>query len=104
MNNFKRNAAGQAACVGLYDPQFEHDACGIGFIANINGNREYTIVEEGVKVLNNLEHRGAVGGDSKTGDGAGLLFQIPDGLYKKKYDDIKLPEFGKEDLINKQME
>jgi len=95
MNYFKMNAAGQAAGCGLYDPKFEHDACGIGFIANIKGMREHAIVEEGIKVLNNLEHRGAVGGDQKTGDGAGLLFQIPDELYREKYKDIKLPPYGK---------
>jgi len=95
MNTFKKNAAGQAVCQGLYQPQFEHDACGIGFIANINGRREYSIVEDGITVLHNMEHRGAVGGDAKTGDGAGLLFQIPDSLYRKKYSDIQLPEYGK---------
>ncbi|MBN2279629.1 MAG: glutamate synthase large subunit [Candidatus Marinimicrobia bacterium] len=95
MNNFKKNAAGQTVSQGLYDPRFEHDACGIGFIANINGKREYSIVENGITVLQNMEHRGAVGGDAKTGDGAGLLFQIPDSFYKKKYEDLQLPSYGK---------
>ncbi|MFP4547409.1 MAG: hypothetical protein ACLFQM_04705, partial [Fidelibacterota bacterium] len=94
MNTFKQNAAGQAVCQGLYDPKFEHDACGIGFIANINGKREHSIVKNGITILHNLEHRGAVGGDAKTGDGAGLLFQIPDSFYRKKYADLKLPEYG----------
>ena len=62
---------------GLYDPQFEHDSCGVGFIANINGSRSHQIVIEGISILKNLVHRGAVGGDSMTGDGAGILLQIP---------------------------
>jgi glutamate synthase (NADPH) large chain len=68
---------------GLYDPQFEHDACGVGFIANIDGRKEHSIIEESIKILINLEHRGAVGGDMKTGDGAGLLLQIPDAFFRK---------------------
>ncbi len=62
---------------GLYHPRYEHDACGVGFIANIDGSRSHNLVEEAVQILCNLEHRGAVGGDMKTGDGAGMLLQIP---------------------------
>ncbi len=62
---------------GLYDPAFEHDSCGVGFVANINGAQSHQIVIEGITILKNLVHRGAVGGDSKTGDGAGVLIQIP---------------------------
>ncbi|MFH1459390.1 MAG: glutamate synthase large subunit [Candidatus Omnitrophota bacterium] len=62
---------------GLYDPQFEHDSCGVGFVCNINGQSSYHIVEQGIKVLESLSHRGAVGADPKTGDGAGILIQTP---------------------------
>ena len=62
---------------GLYDPSFEHDACGVGFLVNVDGSRTHRIVADGITVLKNLVHRGAVGGDQRTGDGAGLLCQIP---------------------------
>ncbi len=68
---------------GLYDPAFEHDACGVGFIAKIDGERSHSIVKDGVQILCNLEHRGAVGGDMKTGDGAGMLLQMPHKFFKK---------------------
>ena len=63
---------------GLYDPQFEHDNCGIGLVARINGEPTHDIVQNGVDILINLEHRGASGSDPLTGDGAGILTQIPD--------------------------
>jgi len=63
--------------VGLYDPEFEHDACGVGFVARISGERTHDIVESGLQVLENMVHRGAEGADQKTGDGAGILVQIP---------------------------
>ena len=62
---------------GLYDPRYEHDACGIGAVVNISGRREHAIVEYGKQVLLNLMHRGAAGADESTGDGAGILLQIP---------------------------
>jgi glutamate synthase (NADPH/NADH) large chain/glutamate synthase (ferredoxin) len=62
---------------GLYHPAHEHDACGIGFVANIKGRKSHDIVRKALEVLNNLEHRGAQGFDSRTGDGAGILLQIP---------------------------
>lgn len=62
---------------GLYDPRNEHDACGIGLIANINNIRSHQVVSDGLSILKNLEHRGAVGADPKAGDGAGILVQIP---------------------------
>ena len=62
---------------GLYDPQFEHDSCGVGFVCDINGNRSNDIVKKGLEVLKRLAHRGAVGADPDTGDGAGILIQIP---------------------------
>jgi len=66
---------------GLYDPRFEHDACGIGAIVNISGRREHAIIEHGKRVLLNLQHRGAAGADESSGDGAGILFQIPHELF-----------------------
>src|SRR5690242_10596415 len=62
---------------GLYDPRFEHDACGIGFVADIQGRKSHDIVMKGVQILINLTHRGACGCDPQTGDGAGILIQIP---------------------------
>ena len=62
---------------GLWDPAFEHDACGIGFVANIGGRKSHEIIQRGLQVLVNLTHRGAAGADPETGDGAGILMQIP---------------------------
>ena len=62
---------------GLYDPQFEHDACGVGLAANINGSKSHAIIQNGLEILDNLAHRGACGCDPKTGDGAGMLIQMP---------------------------
>ena len=62
---------------GLYDPAFEHDACGVGFIADLTGKKTHRIVEDALKILVNMTHRGAVGADPLAGDGAGLLIQIP---------------------------
>ncbi|CAN5497510.1 hypothetical protein BH09PSE5_BH09PSE5_29340 [soil metagenome] len=67
---------------GLYDPSLEHDACGVGFVAHIKGHKAHTIVQQGLKILENLDHRGAVGADPLMGDGAGLLIQIPDEFYR----------------------
>ena len=63
---------------GLYDPQFEHDACGVAFVATLTGEASHTIVAQGLTALRNLDHRGAVGGEPTTGDGAGILIQTPD--------------------------
>ncbi|MDD5692132.1 MAG: glutamate synthase large subunit [Candidatus Omnitrophica bacterium] len=62
---------------GLYDPRFEHDSCGVGFVCNIKGNKSNEIIRQGLEVLGRLAHRGATGADPKTGDGAGILFQMP---------------------------
>ncbi|GAA0530207.1 glutamate synthase (NADPH/NADH) large chain [Rhizomicrobium palustre] len=67
---------------GLYDPQYEHDACGVGFIANIKGVKTHEIVRQGLQILVNLDHRGAVGADPLVGDGAGIMLQIPDALLR----------------------
>ncbi len=81
---------------GLYDPSHEHDACGVGFAANMDGLKSHAIIEKGIKILKNLSHRGAIGGDLKTGDGAGILFQIPDGFFRKECEGahISLPSAG----------
>ena len=61
---------------GLYDPRNEHDACGVGFVANIKGEKSHEILRQGLQILVNLDHRGAVGADPLVGDGAGILIQI----------------------------
>ncbi len=82
---------------GLYDPRFEHDACGVGFVANINGKQTHKIVNQGIQVLGNLAHRGATGCDPKTGDGAGMIVQIPHAFFAEKADDLgfELPTPGR---------
>ncbi len=69
---------------GLYDPQNEHDACGVGFVAHIKGNKSHMIVEQGLLILQNLDHRGAVGADELMGDGAGILLQLPDQFFREE--------------------
>ncbi|MEN9368084.1 MAG: hypothetical protein RL489_2442 [Pseudomonadota bacterium] len=70
------------AAGGLYDPTQEHDACGVGFVAHIKGQKAHSIVAQGLKILENLDHRGAVGADALMGDGAGILIQIPDEFFR----------------------
>jgi len=81
---------------GLYDPANEHDACGIGFVAHIKGRKSHDIVQQGLKILVNLDHRGAVGADPLVGDGAGILIQMPDALLREEATRLgfALPEFG----------
>ncbi|HSB26036.1 MAG TPA: glutamate synthase subunit alpha, partial [Burkholderiaceae bacterium] len=67
---------------GLYSARNEHDACGVGFVAHIKGQKSHQIIEQGLKILANLDHRGAVGADTLMGDGAGILIQIPDDYYR----------------------
>ncbi len=69
---------------GLYHPRNEHDACGIGLIANINNIKSHRVIEDGLSILKNLEHRGAVGADPKAGDGAGIMIQIPHGFFAEE--------------------
>lgn len=68
---------------GLYDPRNEHDACGVGFIAHIKGVKSHAIINQALEILRNLDHRGAVGADPLLGDGAGILIQLPDALFRK---------------------
>src|SRR6056300_133297 len=81
---------------GLYNPANEHDACGVGFVANIHGKKSHEIIEQGLTILDNLTHRGATGYDPKLGDGAGLLSQIPHEFFVAETDNlgISLPEVG----------
>ena len=69
---------------GLYDPRYEHDACGVGFVVHIKGKKSHDIVAQGIQLLVNLEHRGAAGAESNSGDGAGILTQIPHKFFAKK--------------------
>jgi glutamate synthase (NADPH/NADH) large chain/glutamate synthase (ferredoxin) len=81
---------------GLYDPSNEHDACGVGFVAHIKGQKSHAIVGQALKILENLDHRGAVGADALMGDGAGILIQLPDALYREEMakQGVNLPPLG----------
>ena len=81
---------------GLYDPQFEHDSCGLGFVVDVEGRRSRRIVEQAIQVLLNLEHRGACGCEANTGDGAGILLQIPHQFFAREcaHRRFKLPGAG----------
>ena len=69
---------------GLYDPRNEHDACGIGFVANIKNRKSHEIIAQGLEILVNLRHRGAVGADTLAGDGSGILVQLPDAFLREE--------------------
>jgi len=73
-----------ASTLGLYNAENEHDACGVGFVAHIKGAKTHAIVAQALKILENLDHRGAVGADALMGDGAGILLQLPDALYREE--------------------
>ena len=81
---------------GLYDPANEHDACGVGFVAHIKGKKSHSIVAQGLQILKNLTHRGAVGADPLAGDGAGILLQLPDAFLRDAMakQRVKLPPVG----------
>ena len=81
---------------GLYDPAYEHDACGVGFVAHIKGQKSHALVTQALKILENLDHRGAVGADALMGDGAGILIQLPDALYREEMakQGVHLPPMG----------
>jgi glutamate synthase (NADPH/NADH) large chain len=81
---------------GLYDPRNEHDSCGVGFVANIKGRKSHEVIQAGLEILVNLDHRGGVGADPLTGDGAGCLIQIPDRLFNEwaKAEKVELPPPG----------
>ena len=90
------DAGGRSRPFGLYDPAYEHDACGVGFIARLDGAARHDVVADAVQVLVNLEHRGAIGGDKATGDGAGLLLQMPHAFLRDELagDGVELPDPG----------
>ncbi|HEX7382162.1 MAG TPA: glutamate synthase-related protein [Nevskiaceae bacterium] len=85
-----------AASDGLYHPEYEHDACGIGFVAHIKGQKSHGIIDQGLLILKNLNHRGAIGADKLMGDGAGILIQIPDAFYREEMaaQGVTLPPVG----------
>ena len=90
------NPNGLPPAQGLYDPAHEHDACGIGFVASVSGNKSHDIIRKGIQVLLNLAHRGACGCDPETGDGAGVLIQIPHKFFARECEKLGfvLPEPG----------
>ena len=81
---------------GLYDPSFEHDACGVGMVANIKGIKSHEIVDQGLEALCHLGHRGAAGADPETGDGAGILVQMPHNFFALELEQVgtTLPDIG----------
>src|SRR5262245_18956508 len=78
---------------GLYDPAYEHDACGVGFVADMEGRRTHGIIRKGLDALCRMDHRGARGAEPNTGDGAGVMIQIPDEFYRAAVD-FPLPPAG----------
>lgn len=96
----QENGSGRKTAVppqqGLYDPQFEHDACGTGFIAHLRGEKSHELVQQALTILENLDHRGARGSDPDTGDGAGILLQLPHQFFQQICPDnhINLPAAG----------
>ena len=87
------NTSGLPTAHGLYDPRFEHDACGVSFVADIKGRASHDIVMRGLGALCNMEHRGATGAEADTGDGAGVLLQVPD-RFLRGVVDFELPPVG----------
>src|SRR5215218_3617629 len=79
---------------GLYDPRYEHDACGVALVARLDNVPSHDVVDMGLRAVENLEHRGATGADPRTGDGAGMLLQMPDAFFRAVVD-FELPERGR---------
>jgi glutamate synthase (NADPH/NADH) large chain len=94
--NTRKPFSGLPAKQGLYDPRNEHDACGVGFVAHMKGQKSHQIVRDGLFILENLTHRGAVGADPLMGDGAGILVQIPDRFFREEMakQGVTLPKAG----------
>src|SRR5579864_5103392 len=92
----RNHSFGLPPAQGLYDPAQEHDACGIGFVASISGQKSHDIIRKGIQVLLNLAHRGACGCDPETGDGAGVLIQIPHKFFARECEKLgfSLPQPG----------
>ncbi len=91
-NNIEKNNIGFPKNQGLYDSSKEHDSCGVGFIVDTKNNASHDIVNKGLSMLCNLEHRGAVGADPKAGDGSGILIQIPHEFFEKEINHFELPQ------------
>jgi glutamate synthase (ferredoxin) len=91
-----RRPAGQPGRQGLYDPWFEHEACGVGFVVDMKGRKSHRILQQAIEVLRNLDHRGACGCEANTGDGAGVLIQMPHAFFQRvaKKDRLTLPGPG----------
>ncbi|MBO3678226.1 glutamate synthase large subunit [Streptomyces sp. NEAU-YJ-81] len=87
-------SASHPARQGMYDPRNEHDACGVGFVATLTGEASHELVEQALTVLRNLEHRGATGSEPDSGDGAGILIQVPDAFLRASVTGFELPEAG----------
>jgi glutamate synthase (NADPH/NADH) large chain len=85
------------AAAGLYDPSFERDACGVAFLVDVKGRRSHSIVAQALVALHNMDHRGAAGAEENSGDGAGLLIQLPDAFLRAAFgrDGVQLPEAGR---------
>ena len=90
LNNRVRGQAVAPPKQGLYDPRFEHDACGVGFVVNIKGKKSHAIVQQALQVLRNLQHRGACGSEVNTGDGAGILMQVPHAFLEEACHEMKI--------------
>src|SRR5262245_50252335 len=84
------------AAQGLYDPRYEHDACGVGFVADLKNRKKHDIIRKAIQVLINLQHRGACGCEANTGDGAGIILQTPDSFLRQECErlNITLPVPG----------
>ena len=82
---------GMPPAQGLYDPRHEHDACGVGFVVDLKGKKSHTIVAQALTVLKNLLHRGACGSEPNTGDGAGILLQMPDRFLRRECTRLSIP-------------
>ena len=89
-NHQARGQAGAPPKQGLYDPRFEHDACGVGFVVNIKGKKSHAIIQQALQVLRNLQHRGACGSEVNTGDGAGILMQVPHAFLEEACREMKI--------------
>src|SRR6266446_6705404 len=95
-SNYRVPQTGPPPKQGLYDPQFEHESCGVGFVVNIKGRKSHGIIQQALEILLNLDHRGACGCEANTGDGAGILIQPPHDFLKlvAKEARVKLPKPG----------
>ena len=89
---------GLPSAQGLYHPSYDHDACGIGLYANINNLASHAIIESGLTILKNLEHRGAVGADPKAGDGSGIMAQLPHEFFAGEAERLKFQAAGTRQL------